>query len=101
MSEFDEYFDEGYRDLQEGMGDTVTYRPPSPAAPFSVVGILSAPDQLEETFPGCSARLEVSLADFGSRRPAKGDRVTVGASTYTVYEVQADGAVVAILVLQL
>ena len=70
-------------------GQSVTYEP-AVGAPFAVTGILETGVRPEDAAPGVHAVLFVQLADF-AQPPQRGDAVTIGATTYKVFEIEADG----------
>ena len=69
-------------------GRAVTYTPQAGQA-FALTGILDTGAQPEQTAPGAYAALFVRAAAF-AQPPARGDEVTVGASVYTVVDIDAD-----------
>lgn len=71
------------------LGSPVLYEQPGDADAFTVNGILQRETDEERHIDGLYARLFVQLADFAVP-PEHGDRVTIGAVTYTVFEVQTD-----------
>jgi len=70
-------------------GQPVGYEPAA-GAPFTVTGILETGSRPEDAAPGVHAVLFVQLADF-AQPPQRGDAVTIGAATYKVFEIEADG----------
>ena len=57
----------------------------------TVAGILETVQQPEPTNPGLWGVLFLKLSDLDAA-PAAGDKVEIGALTYNVFEIQADGA---------
>ena len=70
-------------------GSPVTYQRAAGGAPFPITGILQKDTDEERQQDGVYARLFIDLFSFAVQ-PEQGDDVTVGGTTYKVYEVQAD-----------
>ena len=73
-------------------GDTVSYTPASTGVPVSIVAIKQDPSTLLGENPGGYIALWVDLFDWVGAVPVKGDTITIGADTWTLFELREDGA---------
>lgn len=71
-------------------GDAISYQTNPPfGVPFLISAIIQGPSVEEEIATPTHLALFVRLSAFTSP-PLKGDQVTIGTKTYTVFEINAD-----------
>lgn len=89
MSLLDEILTEALPDpLKAFFGDEVTYTPLT-GSPYLLTVIMADPNPTEPTFPGNLTIADAAIADMAAA-PVKGDKVTIGAVEYTVFDFKRD-----------
>jgi hypothetical protein len=79
----------------DAFGREVTYSPQT-GAPVVIRAVFNPTREAEENAPGVYGVIFVQLADL-PQAPERGDRVTVGGSPYTVFNIEGDASGAAVL----